>query len=68
MLFKPEEKDRLLSALKTLTAFVEAQDVSKSCQLCLHWSRGCKLAGGKVPPEQVQREGCASRDWDGVVF
>jgi hypothetical protein len=36
MLFKPEEKERVLAALKTLTAFVEVQDVSKSCQTCMH--------------------------------
>ena len=51
--FKPEEKERILSALKTLTAFVEAQEVTKSCQSCMHWARGCKLAGGQMPPEQV---------------
>lgn len=62
MAFKPEEKERVLSALKTLTAFVEAQDVSKSCPSCLHWARGCKLAGGRMPPEQIQKEGCPS--WD----
>jgi hypothetical protein len=68
MPFRPEEKERLLSALKTLTAFVESQDVSKSCLSCLHWARGCKLARGQMPPEQVQKEGCQSWDWDGVVF
>ena len=68
MPFKPEEKDRLLSALKTLTAFVETLDVSKSCPTCMHWAKGCKLARGQMQPEQVQREGCPSWDWDGVVF
>jgi hypothetical protein len=68
MPFKPEEKERLLSALKTLTAFVETQDVSKSCPTCMHWTRGCRLAGDQMPPEQVQKEGCQSWDWDGVVF
>jgi len=66
--FKPEEKARLLSALKTLTTFVETMEVSKSCLSCLHWDRGCKLAGRKMPPEEVQKEGCPSWDWDGVVF
>jgi hypothetical protein len=66
--FKPEEKQRVLSALKTLTAFVESQDVSKSCQSCMHWAMGCKLAEGQMPPEQVQKEGCQSWAWDGIVF
>jgi hypothetical protein len=56
----PAEKERVLSALKALTAFVEAQDVSKSCLTCMHWANGCKLARGQMPPEQVQREGCLS--------
>ena len=66
--FKPEEKERVLSALKTLTTFVEAQEVMKSCQSCMHWSRGCKLAGGQMPPEDIQKAGCQSWNWDGVVF
>ena len=66
--FKPEEKERLLSALRPLTTFVETMEVSKSCLSCLHWDKGCKLAGRKMPPEQVQKEGCPSWDWDGVVF
>lgn len=57
-----------LSALKTLTAFVETMEVSKSCRSCLHWANGCKLARGQMPPEQVQKVGCPSWDWDGVVF
>ena len=65
---KPEEKARVLSALKTLTTFVETMEVAKSCQSCLHWANGCKLANGQMPPEQVQKAGCASWDWDGVVF
>jgi hypothetical protein len=68
MPFKPEEKERLLSALRTITALGEAQEVSKSCRSCLHWDRGCKLAGRQMPPEQVQKEGCPSWDWDGCVF
>jgi hypothetical protein len=68
MPFNPAEKERLLSALKALTAYVEAQDVSKSCLSCLHWDRGCKLAGRQMPPEQVQKEGCPSWDWDEMVF
>ena len=68
MPFDPAEKERVLSALKTLTAFVEAQDVSKSCPSCLHWSGGCKLAEGRMPPEHVQKAGCQSWNWDGVVF
>jgi hypothetical protein len=65
---KPEEKARVLSALKTLTAFAETMEVSKSCPSCLHWANGCKLAGGQMPPEHVQKAGCPSWDWDGVVF
>lgn len=68
MPFDPAEKCRVLSVLKTLTAFVETMEVSKSCQSCLHWDKGCKLAGRQMPPEQVQKEGCPSWDWDGVVF
>jgi hypothetical protein len=60
MPFNPAENERVLSALKALTAFVEAQDVSKSCLTCMHWANGCKLAHGQMPPEQVQREGCPS--------
>ena len=66
--FKPEEKERLLSALRPLTTFVETMEVSKSCLSCLQWDKGCKLAGRKMPTEQVQKEGCPSWDWDGVVF
>jgi hypothetical protein len=36
MSVKPEEKERILSALKTLAAFVETMEVSQSCQSCLH--------------------------------
>ena len=66
--FKPEEKARVLSALKTLTAFVETMEVSKSCLSCLHWDRGCKLAGRKMPPEQVQKEGCPAGIGMGLCF
>jgi hypothetical protein len=68
VLVKPEGKERLLGALKTLPAFVEAMEMSKSCLTCLHWSNGCNLARGQIPPDQVQKEGCPRWDWDGVVF
>ena len=68
MILKPEERDRLLSALKTLTAFVENLQVSKSCPTCTHWANGCKLASGQKPPEHVQKEGCKSWMWDGIPF
>jgi hypothetical protein len=67
-MLKPEEKDRLLSALKTLTTFVETMEVSKSCRTCTHWANGCKLANRQMPPEQVQQEGCKSWMWDGMPF
>jgi hypothetical protein len=68
MILKPEEKDRLLSALKTLTTFVETLEVSKSCRTYTHWANGCRLAGGQMSPDHVQKAGCRSWDWDGVVF
>ena len=34
--YTEEEKERILSALKTLAAFVETMEVSQSCQSCLH--------------------------------
>jgi len=49
----PEEKARVLSALKTLTAFVEAMEVSRSYESCLHWANGCKLGPGQMTPAHV---------------
>jgi hypothetical protein len=65
---KPEGKERVLSALQTLTASVETMEVSKSRLSYLHWANGCKLANGQMPPEQLQKAGCPAWDWDGVVF
>ena len=69
MPFKPEEKECVLSALKTLTAFVEAQEVSKSCPTCMHSDRGCKLAGKEMTARTGAEKGMSELGlgWGGVL-
>jgi len=67
--FKPEERERLLSALKTLTTFVETTEVSKSCLSCLHWDKGVQTGGeedaARTGPERRMPE--LGLGWRGVL-
>lgn len=41
----------------------------KSCQGCIHFQHpGCRLAGGIMPPAEVQKVGCPSWEYDGIPF
>jgi hypothetical protein len=68
MPFKPADKAHLLSALALLKGIVTVTPEQRKCDNCKHGANGCMLASGRMPPEQVQREGCKSWMWDGVPF
>lgn len=41
----------------------------KSCKDCKHFQRHvCDLAGGQIPPDNVQKVGCDSWAWDCIPF
>lgn len=42
----------------------------KSCEDCANRqpNHGCTLAGGAVPPVEVQKVGCPAWRWDGIPF
>lgn len=41
----------------------------KACVNCLHFATGgCDLAGGQVPPPEVQKAGCPAWEWDQIPF
>ena len=42
---------------------------SRSCRDCEQFPSGvCKLAGGIVPPPEVQKTGCPEWSWDEIPF
>jgi hypothetical protein len=64
----PAEKAPLLSATELLKNIVIAMPEQQRCDNCEHWQKGCKLAGGQIPPKHVQKAGRQSWMWDGVPF
>lgn len=41
----------------------------KSCKDCINFPEGvCKLAGGQVPPPDVQKVGCPAWEYDEIPF
>lgn len=63
---KLEIRQRIAS-LQSEIAYLQA--IQTNCANCVHWKQGgCELAGGAVPPENVQRDGCESWRWDEIPF
>lgn len=79
-LIKPEDKEMIIKGvllakyyidnpnLDKLMTQVEKIELKKECQSCKHWDMGCALAGGKVPPRDVQENGCKVWEWSKVPF
>lgn len=40
----------------------------KRCHNCMHFASGCLLAGGELPPPDVQKTGCPEWAWDSIPF
>ena len=57
-------KRELLEHVDALRNFIENLEDDKKCSSCLHWSSGCQISGGAMPPTDIINSGC--KQW--VVF
>lgn len=66
---KPSEiKVKISIAQREVNFWQEILD-KKSCKDCEQFSTGaCKLAGGVVPPAEIQQVGCPEWSWDSIPF
>lgn len=68
MKITPNEYARLERSFKDALRILE-QAIEKSCESCEHWNgKGCAMAQGRTPPEEVQKQGCKSYENDGLPF
>jgi hypothetical protein len=58
----------LLATLTRLNGFRAGMRGQRRCDHCRSRQNGCQLAGGQMPPEQVQKAGCQSWMWAGIPF
>lgn len=64
----PAELKQVKSAFKLVVDILETR-VEKNCANCHNWNgKGCTLAGGETPPDNVQENGCASFKASEVPF
>ena len=65
----PAEIEVKITLLTKELAFWQHVSKDRRCNKCANWDgSGCKLAGGLVPPDEVQRNGCPAWVWDDVPF
>ena len=62
-----KEIAKRIEVLRMEISFLES--IHTGCSSCDAFDgRGCKLAGGLMPPDEVQRNGCPAWVWDSIPF
>ena len=64
---EPAELAQVQNAFDLVIKFLTA-NTNKDCITCAHFNNGCNLAGGAMPPEDVQEKGCSSYVNNSIPF
>lgn len=66
---KQVEIEVKVGILRKELAYWEGILANKGCKDCMEFQQGrCRLAGGAVPPPEVQQTGCPEWQWDDIPF